>query len=300
MEHQVGFIGLGIMGRPMALNLARAGVKLLVYDVNPAALTPLVEIGAQAAGSVKEIGAGCGLIFFSLPNGQVVEQTLFGGDGLAGSLQPGTLICDMSSITMEQAVRFAQRLHREAECEYMDSPVSGGEQSAIKGTLSIMAGCTPEQFERMRPYYEIIGSSCHRMGDVGMGCVAKLCNQIIVTSNITAICEAAAFAEKFGVSLDVLFDALRCGSANSAMMENRSDKLFRRDFTPGATINIHWKDMRNVLCAAEEAGVEEMPVSRVLERILAEHSGAGSGLLDSSSLLLYYERLFGVHMPPQG
>lgn len=297
MERPVGFIGLGIMGRPMALNLSRAGVPLLVYDLNPAAVKPLTENGAKAAGSVKEIGEKCALIFFSLPNGQIVEETIFGAQGLVSSLHPGTLLCDMSSITMTQAIYFAQRLRQEADCGYMDSPVSGGEQNAIKGTLTIMAGCSPKQFEQMRPYYEIIGSSFHRMGDVGMGCVAKLCNQIIVTSNITAICEAAAFAEKFGVDLDVLFRALRCGSAYSAMMENRWAKLCQRDFVPGATINIHLKDMRNVLGTAKEAGMGAMPVSDALERILEEHSGAGNGLLDSSSLLLYYERLFNVHMP---
>ena len=297
MEHPVGFIGLGIMGRPMALNLVRAGVPLLVYDLNPAALEPLVENGAQAAESVKEIGANCRIIFFSLPNGQVVEETLFGAEGLTGSISPGTLICDMSSITIDQALCFAQRLRREADCDYMDSPVSGGEQNAVKGTLAIMAGCSQEQFERMRPYYQIIGGSFHRMGDVGMGCVAKLCNQIIVTSNITALCEAAAFAEKFGVDLTVLFDALKCGSAYSAMMENRSEKLFQRNFVPGATINIHLKDMRNVLHTAKEAGVGEMPVSSLLEQILEKHSGAGNGLLDSSSLLLYFERLFDVRLP---
>ena len=294
MEHRVGFIGLGIMGRPMALNLSRAGIPMLVYDLNPKAIEPLVQSGAQAADSVKEIGIHCDRIFFSLPNGQIVEETLFGPEGLAGCLRPGSLICDMSSITMEQAMRFAKKLKQDANCDYMDSPVSGGEQNAIKGTLTIMAGCSQAQFEQMLPYYQIIGSAYHRIGDVGMGCIAKLCNQIIVTSNITALCEAAAFAEKFGVDLRTLFDALKHGSAYSAMMENRSEKLFQRDFTPGATINIHLKDMRNVLRTAKEAGMDLLPVSAELEHILDEHSQAGNGLLDSSSLLLYFERIFNV------
>ena len=145
----------------------------------------------------------------------------------------------------------------------------------------------------MEPYYQIIGAAWNRVGDVGMGSVAKFCNQIIVTANIAAICESVAFAEKNGMDLKLLFDVLKIGSANSNMMASRTEKILHRNFKPGGPIDTHLKDVRNILKSADELNVE-LPITRELEKMLAKHSEAGNGRLDSSSLLLYYEKNFGI------
>lgn len=290
MKKTIGFVGLGVMGRPVALNLCKAQVPLLVYDVNSDACAPLIEAGAQYA-TLKEIGTQCEIILLMVPNGQIVESILWGEDGLADHLQKGSLICDMSSISATQAVTFARRLEEQGHGHYMDSPVSGGETKAIRGELTIMAGCTEQQFHTMLPYYQIIGTSYTRMGEIGSGCVAKFCNQIMVTANIAAICEAAAFAEKFGLDLDLLFQVMKNGSAYSAMMESRTSKLIARDFVPGAAINIHLKDIRNIVNMAQKYEID-LPITNTIQKILEEHADGGNGQLDSSSLLLYFEKQF--------
>lgn len=294
MIDPVGFIGLGIMGRPIAENLCRAGVQVTVFDANPEACRPLKEAGAAVADSLDELAKSCKTIMMIVPNGQIVESILFGKAGLCQSLQEGALICDMSSVSAKQAQSFAKRLKASSGAEYMDSPVSGGEPKAISGDLTIMAGCSEEQFARMEPYYAIIGAAWNRVGDVGKGSVAKFCNQIIVTANIAAICEAAAFAEKNGMDLRLLFDVLKIGSANSSMMSSRTEKILNRDFRPGGPIETHLKDIRNVLKSADQLGVK-LPIAQELEKMLAEHSEAGNGRMDSSSLLLYYEKEFGIN-----
>lgn len=292
MKQTVGFIGLGIMGRPIASNLCRAGFPVMVYDVNPDACIPLEQLGA-VCGSIRQLTEACDVIMMILPNGAIVHSVLFDEGGLCDTLRPGTLVCDMSSVSTAQAVSFAQKLAARTGAAYIDSPVSGGELKAISGKLTIMMGGTEEQFQTMLPYYQAISAACHRVGDVGQGCLAKLCNQIIVTSNIAAICEASAFAEKHGMDLSLLFDVLRIGSADSAMLESRIPKLLARDFRPGGVIRTHLKDMRNVLAEADSVGVE-LAISSLLETILASHESDGNGALDSSSLLLYFEKTMGL------
>lgn len=292
MKQTVGFVGLGIMGRPIASNLCRAGFPVMVYDVNPDACIPLEQLGA-VRGSIRQLTEACDVIMMILPNGAIVHSVLFDEGGLCDTLRPGTLVCDMSSVSTAQAVSFAQKLAARTGAAYIDSPVSGGELKAISGKLTIMMGGTEEQFQTMLPYYQAISAACHRVGDVGQGCLAKLCNQIIVTSNIAAICEASAFAEKHGMDLSLLFDVLRIGSADSAMLESRIPKLLAREFRPGGAIRTHLKDMRNVLAEAESVGVE-LAISSLLETILASHESDGNGALDSSSLLLYFEKTMGL------
>lgn len=292
MKQTVGFIGLGIMGRPIASNLCRAGFPVMVYDVNPDACIPLEQLGAMR-GSIRQLTEACNVIMMILPNGAIVHSVLFDEGGLCDTLRPETLVCDMSSVSTAQAVSFAQELAARTGAAYIDSPVSGGELKAISGKLTIMMGGTEEQFQTMLPYYQAISAACHRVGDVGQGCLAKLCNQIIVTSNIAAICEATAFAEKHGMDLSLLFDVLRIGSADSAMLESRIPKLLARDFRPGGAIKTHLKDMRNVLAEANSVGVE-LAISSLLETVLASHESDGNGALDSSSLLLYFEKTMGL------
>lgn len=292
MDHIVGFIGLGIMGRPIASNLCRAGFPVMVYDVNPQACVPLEQLGA-VRGSIRELTEACDIIMMILPNGTIVHSVLFDEGGLCDTLRPETLVCDMSSVSTAQATAFAQELSARTGASYIDSPVSGGELKAISGKLTIMMGGTEAQFQTMLPYYQAISAACHRVGEVGQGCLAKLCNQIIVTSNIAAICEATAFAEKHGMDLSLLFDVLRIGSADSAMLESRIPKLLKRDFRPGGAIKTHLKDIHNVLAEAESVGVT-LEITELLEKILTAHEADGNGLLDSSSLLMYFEKKLEV------
>lgn len=292
MERLVGFIGLGIMGRPMARNLCRAGIPLIVNDTNRDACTALEQNGAKY-GTLREIAQTCELIMMCLPNGSVVRSVLFDPGGLGEYLSSKALICDMSSISTAEALDYAGQLKHCCGASYVDSPISGGEQKAIRGELTVMAGCSEEQFQMLRPYYQAIASAYHRVGGVGQGCLAKLCNQIIVTANITAICEAFAFAEKHHMDLPLLYEVLRIGSADSAMLESRISKIVKRDFTPGGAIKTHLKDIRNILEEAKYVGVD-LPLTNLLADVLAEHTAEGNGGLDSSSLMLYYEKRFGV------
>lgn len=291
MNHKkIGFIGLGIMGRPIALNLCKAGAPLLVYDVDRSACQAVVQNGARAA-SLRKIGAECDIVFLMVPNGQIVESILFGEGNLSAYLKKGSIVCDMSSISGDQAVSFSQRLAQQTQSSYMDAPVSGGEQKAISGELTIMAGGSEQQFQLLLPYFQVIGKTCTHVGAVGKGCIMKLCNQIVVTANIAAICESVALAEASGIDLETLFYVLKNGSASSAMLDSRMPKLLQREFKPGAAIQIHLKDMRNVIDTAHAEG-GALPLSDAIKAILEEHCEMGFGHLDSSSLVLYFERQY--------
>ena len=289
-DRTVGFIGLGIMGRPIALNLCKAGVPLLVYDVNQSACEIAVQNGARDA-SLQEIGSQCDIIFLMVPNGQVVESILFGEGNLSAYLKKDSIICDMSSISGMQAVTFSRRIVQQTQISYMDAPVSGGEQKAVSGELTIMAGGSEHQFQTLLPYFQVIGKIYIHVGSVGKGCVMKLCNQIVVTANIAAICESVAFAEVSGIDLETLFYVLKNGSASSTMLNNRAQKLLEREFQPGAAIQIHLKDIKNIIDTAQEEG-GTLPLTSTIKFILEEHCRQGFGHLDSSSLLLYFEQQY--------
>lgn len=289
-NEKVGFIGLGIMGRPIALNLRKAGIPLLVYDADQSACQTVVQNGARAA-SLREIGVECDIVFLMVPNGQIVESILFGEGNLSAYLKKDSIVCDMSSISGNQAVSFSRRLARQTQSSYMDAPVSGGEQKAISGELTIMAGGSDHQFQSLLPYFQIIGKNYTHVGDVGKGCIMKLCNQIVVTANIAAICESAALAEASGIDLESLFSVLKSGSAASAMLDSRMSRLLQREFKPGAAIRIHLKDMNNVISTARAEG-GSLPLSNTIKSILEKHCEMGFGHLDSSSLVLYFEQQY--------
>lgn len=290
---KIGFIGLGIMGRPIALNLLKNGTDLTVFDVNPAACEPLVAAGAKKADSLIKLAENCDIIMMIVPNAAIVESILFDENGLAGILHAGQLVCDLSSLNPQQSQSISKKFSERCGAEYVDAPISGGEVKAISGQLTIMMGGSEEQFKRMSPYFSFIGANWNRMGGVGKGSLTKLCNQIIVTSNIAAVCEATALAEKNNMDLNLLFNVLKDGSANSFMMTSRIGKITNRDFTPGGPIATHLKDIRNVLSEGKELGVD-LPISTVLEKMLAENNDDGNSRCDSSSLLLWYEKKFGI------
>lgn len=290
MKH-IGFIGLGIMGKPMAANLLSAGVSLFVYDVNPQTVQTLVCGGAKPA-SPQEMGSLCDIVFLSLPNGAISQQVLFQEDGLASSAKPGCLIIDTSSVTPVQSQECAQRL-KEKQLRFMDCPVSGGEPGAKAGTLAFMAGGCEEDFQEAMPYFDIMGSSAILVGDTGSGSVTKLANQIIVNTTIAAVSEALVLATKAGADPEKVYQAIRSGLAGSAVLDAKAPMMYNRNFQPGGKISINRKDIRNVIDTAHELNVP-VPLSSQLFEIFQVLNVAGHMDDDHSGIVQYFEQLAKV------
>lgn len=288
---RIGFIGLGIMGYPMAKNMLPAAEQLLVYDLNAASVEKAVTAGAKAA-SLSQIAEKCSIIFMSLPNGPIVESVLFGKDGLAGMLRPDTLVCDLSSTEFSEARSFGSRLDA-LKIDFLDAPVSGGEPKAKSGELSVMVGGDERCFNAVRKYLESICTSISFIGAQGSGCAAKLINQILVNVNIAAVCEAYAFAEKLGLDVETIYKAVGDGSASSAMLHNRTPKLLKRDFKPGAKVSIMHKDIRNVLAAAQDVDMP-LPLTAVVFDLFKAARSARFSDDDVTRLFTIYERLASV------
>ncbi len=294
---QTGFIGLGIMGKPMAKNLQRSGVRLMVCDRDPAAAAELLAAGAKQ-GSPMEIGAACDVIFTMLPSGPVVREVLFGRDGVASALQAGAIVCDMSSVTPAEA-RFCYEKLKAAGVGFVDSPVSGGEPRAADGTLAFMAGGDREIFEQLTPYFSAMGASAHLVGGAGSGSVAKLANQVIVNLTIAAVSEAFVLAAKAGAQPELVYQAIRDGLAGSAVLDAKLPMMLERDFTPGGKISINRKDIQNVLATAHTVGVP-MPMTAQLFELLQALCAAGEADNDHSGIVRYFERLAGVTVAKRG
>ena len=288
---QIGFIGLGIMGLPMAANLLKAGCSVLVHDVSAPAMERAAALGAVPA-TMEELGESCTLVFLSLPNGDIGKAVLLGEDGLTARLQPGSLVVDTSSITPEQASDCGRALAAQG-IGYLDAPVSGGEPGAIQGTLSFMVGGSEENFRRATPCFEIMGSSVVRIGDVGSGSVAKLANQVIVNLTIAAVSEAMVLAARAGADPEKVFDAIRGGLAGSAVLEAKVPMMLDRNFKPGGKISINRKDIRNVLDAAHSLDVP-VPMSAQLYEIFQTLKVQGRMDEDHSAIVRYFEQLAGV------
>ncbi len=297
MQGRIGFVGLGIMGGPMAKNLIAATGDLLVYDLVPDAVGRLVAAGATAA-SLARIAGECGIVFLVLPNGPVVESVLFGKDGLACWLRPGSLVCDMSSTQLSEARSFAARLG-ERGIRFLDAPVSGGEPKAINGELAIMAGGEEGDFARVQQYLASMGKTVSLVGPSGSGCSAKLINQVLVHVTMAAVCEAYALAEKLGMDIEAVYNAVGSGSASSAMLHNRTPRILRRDFTPGAKVSIVHKDIKNVLAAGRDAAMP-LPLTSALFDLLEAAKAAGFADDDIVRLLTVYEGLGNQEPCPGG
>lgn len=294
---KVGFIGLGIMGRPMALNLLKKGTSLIVNDLVPDAVSALTKEGATF-GTYEEIAKECDVIFTILPNGPIVEAVLFGEKGIARHLKEGQIVSDLSSVGPEEARSFGARLG-EKGVRFMDCPVSGGEPKAIDGTLYFMAGGEPEVFETLKPLYLQMGASAVLTGPVGSGCVTKLANQIIVNLNIASLSEALVLAQKAGADVEKVYEAIRGGAAGSVMLDAKVPMIMERNFTPGGKISINLKDIANVL---EEAHAVDCPVpfTAQLFEIMQSLKIAGQTEEDHSSIVKYFERLAGVEVRKNG
>ena len=288
MAEKVGFIGLGIMGRPMAKNLMDAGYELFVHNRSPEKAEELAEEGnATAAGSPREVAEACDIVITMLPDSPDVEAVVAGEGGILEGLRDGALLVDMSTISPVVTEELAEKI-REKGASMLDAPVSGGDVGAIEGALSIMVGGSQEDFERARPLFDVMGKVATHVGPIGAGQVVKACNQIVVALTIEAVSEALVLGSKGGVAPEKLVEALSGGLAGSAVMEAKKEKFFSHDFEPGFRIELHHKDLGIALAAGREYGVA-LPVTAIVEQMLEASKAKGRGDRDHSALLTLLE-----------
>lgn len=290
---KLGFIGLGIMGKPMAKNLIKGGCNLLVYDINKSAVDELVSHGAKYA-SLSEIGEECEIVFTILPNGTIVQDILFGANGLTNTLKEGSIIVDMSSVTPTESMLCAEKL-KQVNLEFIDSPVSGGEPKAIDGTLAFMAGGKEEVYKKVEPFFNIMGSSSILIGDNGSGSVTKLTNQVIVNLTIAAVSEAFVLAAKAGADPEKVYKAIRGGLAGSTILDAKIPMIMNRDFKPGGKISINLKDIKNVMKTAHNLDVP-LPMTSQLLEIMQTLKVHGHLEDDHGGIAQYFEKLAGVEI----
>jgi 2-hydroxy-3-oxopropionate reductase len=284
----VGFVGLGIMGQPMALNLVRAGYPLLVHNRTRSKEEPLVSEGASAAESPRAVAAASDVVITMLPDSPDVEAVYFGEDGVLADARSGQLLIDMSSIAPAVA-RSVAAAASSAGADALDAPVSGGDVGAREGTLSIMVGGSEAAFERARPLFEVLGKTIVRVGEAGAGQTAKACNQILVAVTIEAVSEALVLASKAGVDPERLIEVLSGGLAGNRVMEVRRRNFLEHDFTPGFKLALHHKDLGIALRTARELDVF-LPTTAIVDQMLAALEAAGDGGLDHSALLKVIEQ----------
>ncbi len=280
---RVGVIGLGVMGLPMALNLLRAGFPLAVQARRPASMAPLVAEGAAAFDSPAALAAHCDALVTIVTADADVEQVLFGPDGAAEGLAPGSLVIDHSTISPSTARACAARLARQS-VQMIDAPVSGGEAGAIAGSLSIMAGGDADAFERARPLLQAVGRTLVHVGDCGAGQVAKAANQLAICVTLQGMAEAFCLAAAHGVDPQALLASLRGGATASRMLEVMGPKMATGDTRAGVESRLHWKDLRIVLDAARRAGVA-LPGAAIATQTFSALQKAGGERLDSSAIV---------------
>jgi 2-hydroxy-3-oxopropionate reductase len=288
-EDRIGFIGLGVMGKPMARNLLNAGNELVVWSRTRADGDELAGDGATLAASAREVGEQAGVTILMLPDSPQVREVVDGDHGLLGGARKGSLIVDMSTIspvvTRELAAEAARR-----GIGWVDAPVSGGDVGAREATLSIMAGGSDEDFARAKPLFEALGKTIVHVGPVGSGQVVKACNQVVVALTIEAVSEALVLGSKAGVDPATIIEVLSGGLAANKVMEVRGRNFLEHDFTPGFRIDLHHKDLGIALATAREYGVA-LPNTAAVDQMLQALRSNGKGEQDHSALLTYVEQL---------
>lgn len=289
---EIGFIGLGIMGKPMAMNLIKAGHSLVVCDLDKEAVASLVSLGASSAANGSEVAKLCNLIITMVPNSPQVREVAIGKGGIIESGKDGTVLIDMSSIDPVESRLIGVELSKK-KIEMIDAPVSGGEPKAIDGTLSIMCGGKQELFDKYKPILEVMGASVVLVGDLGAGNVAKLSNQIVVALNIAAVSEAMALAKKSGVDPKRVYEAIRGGLAGSTVMDAKVPMMLSRNFEPGFRIELHIKDLNNALNAAHSVSFP-LPLTSQAMEIMQALKSDNLQTEDHSALVKYYEKIGNV------
>src|SRR5580658_8108398 len=285
---KIGFIGLGIMGRPMALNLKNGGHDLVVPE--RASLTAEIRAAAEVGADAKSVAAKSEVVIIMVPDTPDVEAILFGNGGVAEGLKPGTLVIDMSSISPIATKEFARKINAQG-CDYLDAPVSGGEVGAKQATLTIMVGGPARAFERAKPLFEKMGKNITHVGEAnGDGQTCKVANQIIVALNIQAVAEALVFASRAGADPAKVRAALMGGFASSRILELHGERMLKGTFNPGFRIRLHQKDLNLGLSAARELGVS-LPNTAIAQQLFSSCAAHGGADLDHSSLILAIEGL---------
>lgn len=285
----VGFIGLGIMGRPMAANIKNAGYELHVYARRAESMLPLEQLGAVACASPELVAAKADIVFIMVSDTPDVEEVIFGDNGIAAAKRRGQIVVDMSTISPVNTREMAGRL-AEQGIDMLDAPVSGGEVGAVAGSLSIMVGGKSPIFEKVRPLFEAMGSNIVHIGEHGAGQVAKACNQITVGGAIAAVAEAMLFAQKNGADPYKVREALLGGFAGSKILEVHGKRMLDHNFQPGFKTRLHQKDMDIVLDTARQIGLA-LPTSAMVAQFLNALVGSGDGELDSSAIVKVIEKM---------
>lgn len=294
---KIGFIGLGIMGKPMAMNLIKAGYSLTVYDIRPEPVKEVVTAGAKEGKNSSDVAAQSDIVITMLPNSPDVKIAVLGKNGVLEGAKPGMILIDMSSI----APLVSKEVEAEARkkgVQMLDAPVSGGEPKAIDGTLSIMVGGEKEVFDRVEDILKVMGSSAVLVGDIGSGNTTKLANQIIVALNIAAMSEAMVLATKAGVDPEKVFQAVRGGLAGSTVLNAKVPLALDGNFKPGFRIELHIKDLANALDTAHELGVPVPLASGVMEIMQALKVDGKAGD-DHGGIIQFYEKLAKVKVRHQ-
>ena len=294
MDKRVGFIGLGIMGMPMAHNLIKAGFGVVVYNRTASKTERIVSEGARKADSPRELASEASVVITIVSDTPDVESVILGENGVIEGIKPDSVVIDMSTISPQATLGIAARLG-EKGVHMLDAPVSGGEQGAINGALSIMVGGDAEVLKRCQPIFEAMGKNIIHVGSNSMGQTVKLMNQILVTGTLNAVVEALVFAQKSGVDLEKAISAVEGGAAGSWQLTNLAPRIIRRDFDPGFMINLMQKDLNLVMETAGELGVPLLATSFVQQMFYSLQS-AGEGKSGTQALVKAMERLTGVEV----
>lgn len=286
---KMGFIGLGIMGKPMAKNLINAGYDLVVHDINRDPVREIVEFGAKAANSPREVAEKSEIIITMLPDSPEVKQVALGKDGLIEGVKEGQIYIDMSSIEPLVEKEISQELRKKGVA-MLGAPVSGGERGAIEGSLAIMVGGDEGIFQKCREVLSVMGKNVVRVGELGSGQTAKLTNQMIVAVNIAAVAEALILGKKAGVNPKNIYEAIRGGLAGSTVLDRKAPLIMERKFEPGFKIDLHIKDLKNVLKTSHELN-SSSPLTALVMEMMQSLKNEGCGQFDHGALALYYEKI---------
>ncbi|NNM47136.1 2-hydroxy-3-oxopropionate reductase [Knoellia sp. DB2414S] len=287
----IAFIGLGIMGSPMAVHLQNAGHDVVGYNLSPEKTQPLVDAGGRAADSVADAVRDAEIVAVMVPDSPDVQEVLLGEEGVFASAKEGTLVIDFSSIRPDVTVELAKAA-KDKGFRLLDAPVSGGEAGAKNAALSIMVGGDAADFEAAKPVFDAVGKTIVHVGGSGAGQTVKAANQLIVAANIQALAEGVVFLEAYGVDLGAALDVLGGGLAGSKVLDQKRDNMANKTFQPGFRIDLHHKDMGIVTSAAREAGVV-VPLGGLVAQLMASARANGDGSLDHSALLRGVQRLSG-------
>jgi 2-hydroxy-3-oxopropionate reductase len=294
MTQVVGFIGLGIMGRPMARNLLKAGYALVVHSRSRGPVDETVKAGATAAASPRDVAAQCDVLITMLPNSPDVELVALGPKGLIEGVRSGQILADTSTISPIVSQKVGAALGQKG-VKMLDAPVSGGEKGAIEGILSIMVGGEPDVFQQVLPIFQAMGKTITHLGPLGSGGFTKLANQIIVAVNLTALAEALTLAAKAGLDIELTLKALGGGLAGSRCLDQKTPNYLAHEFKPGFKIDLHYKDLGLIADAARALGVP-LPATAVVQELFSAARAKGRGQLDHSGIVTVLEDLAGTQV----